>query len=105
MHFGVERSLALQRLREQIQSLPTETYWQNLAKVALADDLADLQRSVAQHVVSEGSGEPQDRLGAWEERNRAELERVGRLLAELAEGPPADLAMLSVALRELRNLA
>ena len=105
MHFGVDRTLALQRLREQIQALPTETYWQNLAKVALADDLADLQRSVAHRVVSEGTGDPQDRLAAWEERNRAELERVGRLLAELAEGPPADLAMLSVALRELRNLA
>jgi glutamate dehydrogenase len=105
VHFGVDNSLGLQRLRWQIQSLPIETYWQNLAKVALADDLADLQRSVAQHVVSEGTGAPQQRLQAWQERNRAELERVGRLLAELAEGPPADLAMLSVALRELRNLA
>ncbi|MFC5497754.1 NAD-glutamate dehydrogenase [Caenimonas terrae] len=105
VHFGVERSLDLQRLRQQIRALPTETYWQNLAKVALADDLADLQRSVAQHVVSQGSGDPQHRLQQWEERNRVELERVGRLLTELADGPPADLAMLSVALRELRNLA
>jgi glutamate dehydrogenase len=105
VHFGVESRLGLQRLRAQIQALPTETYWQNLAKVALADDLADLQRSVAQHVVSQATGDPQQRLAAWQERNKAEMERVGRLLAELAEGGGADLAMLSVALRELRNLA
>ena len=44
-------------------------------------------------------------LAAWEARNAAALERAQRLLAELADAKGADLAMLSVALRELRNLA
>jgi glutamate dehydrogenase len=43
-------------------------------------------------------------LDAWERDNRQALERARRLLAELQETPGSDLAMLSVALRELRNL-
>ena len=46
-----------------------------------------------------------DLLAAWEQRNAQPLERAQRLLAELADAKTADLAMLSVALRELRNLA
>jgi glutamate dehydrogenase len=105
VHLGVAESLGLERLRQQIQALPTESYWQNLAKLALADDLADLQRSVAQHVVGQGDDGPQQMLAVWKERNRAEIERAQRLLTEIADGAGADLAMLSVALRELRNLA
>ncbi|MEP6791739.1 MAG: NAD-glutamate dehydrogenase, partial [Ramlibacter sp.] len=104
VHFGVGQSLGLSRLRAQISALPTESYWQNLAKVALGDDLADLQRSIAQDVVSKGQGAAASLLTAWQERNRIELERAQRLLAELADSSTADLAMLSVALRELRNL-
>ncbi|MBI2768678.1 MAG: NAD-glutamate dehydrogenase [Burkholderiales bacterium] len=105
VHFGVGQSLGLARLRTQISALPTESNWQNLAKVALGDDLADLQRSIALDVVSKGQGAAGAMLSAWQERNRTELERAQRLLAELADGSNADLAMLSVALRELRNLA
>ena len=43
-------------------------------------------------------------LAAWQERNRRAIERAQRLLAELRAAPAADAAMLSVALRELRNL-
>ena len=43
-------------------------------------------------------------LDRWEQGNRQALERAQRLLAELQDTPGTDLAMLSVALRELRNL-
>ena len=48
---------------------------------------------------------PRRLLAAWEARNAAALERAQRVLAELGDAKGADLAMLSVALRELRNLA
>ena len=105
VHFGVGQSLGLARMRLQILALPSDSYWQTLAKVALADDLADLQRTIAHDVVSRGEGAPGQMLAAWQERNRIELQRAHRLLAELADTSAADLAMLSVALRELRNLA
>ena len=44
-------------------------------------------------------------LQTWESENHQELQSARRLLAELADAKSADLAMLSVALRKLRNLA
>ncbi len=85
--------------------MPSDSYWQTLAKVALGDDLAGLQRSIAHDVLSHGHGSAAAMLAAWEQRNRDALERAQRLLAELADAKGVDLAMLSVALRELRNLA
>jgi len=105
VHVGVGTRLGLARLRQQIDTLPADSYWQSLAKVALGDDLAGLQRAIAQSVFGAGDGDPAHLMAAWEARNTAGLERAQRLLAELGETKGADLAMLSVALRELRNLA
>ncbi|HYS15275.1 MAG TPA: NAD-glutamate dehydrogenase, partial [Burkholderiaceae bacterium] len=105
VHVGVGTRLGLSRLRQQIEALPADSYWQGLAKAALGDDLAGLQRSIAQSVFSGGEGDPTQLMAGWEARNRTGLERAQRLLAELAETKGADLAMVSVALRELRNLA
>jgi glutamate dehydrogenase len=104
VHFGIGERLGLEKLRQQIELLPADNHWQSLAKVALADDLADLQRSIALDAVSRQSGPAADRLAAWEARNPAAFARAKRLVAELADAASPDLAMLSVALRELRNL-
>jgi glutamate dehydrogenase len=104
-HVGVGARLGLHKLRQQIDALPSDSYWHSLAKVALGDDLASLQRAIAQGVFGGGEGAPAQLMAAWEARNGVGLERAQRLLAELGEAKGADLAMLSVALRELRNLA
>jgi glutamate dehydrogenase len=104
VHFGIGERLGLEKLRQQIEQLPADNHWQNLAKIALADDLADLQRSIAQDAVSRHSGPAGEKLAAWEARNPAAFARAKRLVSELADAATADLAMLSVALRELRNL-
>jgi len=105
VHFGAGERLGLERLRQQIDALDSETHWQTLAKVALADELADLQRSIALDVLTSGVGPAAQRLATWEERSAVAMARVRRLQAELAEAPMTDLAMLSVALREIRQLA
>ena len=116
VHAGLSERLGLVRLRQQIDTLAAASHWQTLAKVALGDDLADLQRAIALDVVVHGGAEGGEggevgeggaaaKLAAWEQRNRDALERSQRLLAELADAKSVDLAMVSVALRELRNLA
>ncbi len=105
VHVAVATRLGLARLRHQIDALPSESYWQSLAKAALGDDLAQLQRAITQAVLQAGTGNAGQMLAEWESLNAFALERAQRLLAELGDAPTADLAMLSVALRELRNLA
>jgi glutamate dehydrogenase len=104
VHFGIGERLGLEKLRQQIELLPADSHWQTLAKVALTGDLADLHHSIALDAVSGHPGTAAEKLASWEARNPAAFARAKRLLAELAEAASADLAMLSVALRELRNL-
>ena len=110
VHAAIGEKLALPRLRELVGTLPSDGHWQGLAKGALGDDLASLQRALtaaALQTPAGGSTPPADAdaaLTQWLTRNAAPLERAQRLVAELAESRSADLAMLSVALRELRNL-
>ena len=98
-YFAVGEQLGLARLRAQVAALPSEGYWQALAKAATSDDLASLQRQLTADALAAGG------LDAWQLAQAPALERARRLLGELAESKSADLAMLSVALRELRNLA
>jgi glutamate dehydrogenase len=104
VHFGVGERLGLENLRQQIELLPADSHWQSLAKLALADDLADLHRSIALDAVKQGDGTAADKLAGWEKRNPMAFARARRLVSELAELTAPDLAMFSVALRELRNL-
>jgi glutamate dehydrogenase len=102
---GVAERLALARLRERVDALASDSYWQSLAKAALSDDLAGLQRAIVQDAVAGAEGDAPARLVAWEARQRTALDRAQKLLAEFSDAKTVDLAMLSVALRELRNLA
>jgi len=105
LHHQLGERLGLQRLHQQIEALPADTYWDTLAKIALGDELAEVQRSIALDVLSRHEGSALHMLQAWEGENQQELQSAWRLLAELADAKPVDLAMLSVALRKLRSLA
>ena len=103
VHAEIGQRLGLTRLRSQINGLPTDGHWQGLAKAALGDDLAGLQRALSASALAQPGQGAGDRLAAWEQRNAAGLLRARRMLAETGD-KGADLAMLSVTLRELRNL-
>jgi glutamate dehydrogenase len=62
VHVGIGTRLGLSRLRQQIDELPSDSHWQALAKAALGDDLAGLQRALAQDVLQQGPGSPAELL-------------------------------------------
>jgi len=106
VYFELGAKLGLGWLRERIGGLAGDSHWQTLAKGAMRDDVAALARTLAGNVLADGQTEDAAELvAAWQSRNSASMERAARLLEELRAAPAPDLAMLSVALRELRNLA
>jgi glutamate dehydrogenase len=98
-YFAVGELLGLARLRDQVAALPADGYWQGMAKTALSDDLAGLQRQITGDALQAGG------TAEWERSQSGAIGRARKMLAELADSRHADLAMLSVALRELRSLA
>jgi glutamate dehydrogenase len=106
VYFSLAGRLGLGWLRERIGALPADSHWQVLAKGAMRDELAQLQRSVAVNALACDAGDAAPAIiDVWAGRNAVPLGRAERMLAELRALPSLDLAMLSVALRELRALA
>jgi glutamate dehydrogenase len=105
VYFAVGDQLELHALRERISALPREERWDALARRALWEDLLDEQRALAADVLREsGNGPIADRVSAWIAHNALPVERCQQVLADVKAGGGTDLATLSVAVREIRNL-
>src|SRR3954468_2225001 len=99
VHFGLAGELDFPWLRERIGILPAENHWHTLAKAALRDDLSGMLRALTADALRAGD------MATWKARNAMLHERLRQILAELRAVEAPDLAMLSVAMRELRKLA
>ena len=105
VYFEIGDRLELHALRERIAGLPREERWEALARRALWEDLHNEQRALAADVLREsGNGPVPDRVSAWIAHNAQPVERCLQVLADVKAGNAYDLAMLSVAVREIRNL-
>ena len=106
VYFALGYRLDLHWLRDQIARLPSETHWQTLAQGALRDDLYSEQRELTAEVLRRGTEDrdAETLIDSWMEENRSSVERANVILADLKEAEGLDIAMLSVALREIRNL-
>lgn len=107
VHLTLGERLMLHRLRDRIDALPRQDRWQTLARAALRDDLYGQQAGLSAGVLRETDGnlEASARIEAWMERNKAANERFVQVLRDIGASGNFDLSTLSVALRELRNLA
>ena len=105
IYFDLATRLGLPWLRERIGALPGDQHWQMLAKGAMLDDLSGLQRTLTGEVLAGDAIAPHALMSAWQDANRRAIDRAEGLWNELRTATAPDAAMLSVALRELRNLA
>ncbi len=105
VYFELSDRLGLPWLRDRIGALPADSHWRALARTAMRDDLSALARSLASRALSEGgAGDTATVLVGWRAKHATALARAERLIGELKMAAALDLPMLSVALRELRNL-
>jgi len=105
LHFALAGELDFPWLRACIGALPADSHWDTLAKAALRDDLAGMLRALSADALrADGSGDPGQQIAAWKKRNAVLYERCRQVLGELRSAGSPDFPMLSVAMRELRNL-
>jgi glutamate dehydrogenase len=106
VYFALDRHLKLDWLRERILRLPRDDRWQALARAALRDDLYAVRASLTAEVL-QGAVPAQDSDELIQHGFAPYQSAVGRcvgVLQDIAAEDRADLATLSVALREVRGL-
>lgn len=106
VYYALDEALDFAWLRRQILALPTDSYYQIMARAAIREDVRARQRELAKRVL-EHSPKPmaaENLIKAWQGAQAGVLEHARQVLADLKTAKSTDLAMLSVALRELRGL-
>ncbi|HEU5109545.1 MAG TPA: NAD-glutamate dehydrogenase, partial [Micromonosporaceae bacterium] len=105
IYFVLSERFRVDHLLSKISELPREDRWQTLARMALRYDLyaalAALTTEVLVSTASDASAE--DRVSQWEQANATAILRARNAISEFAESG-ADLAALSVLLRQIRTL-
>jgi glutamate dehydrogenase len=106
VYFALGTRLELPWLRDQIIALERDTRWDAMARAALRDDVYAEQAALTAEVLRAGADgrSPRERVEAWLEANQGAVERCVQVLTEIRAAGPPDLARLSVAVREVRNL-
>jgi glutamate dehydrogenase len=105
VYFVISCRFQIDTLLSHISRLPRNDRWQTLARMALRYDLyaalAGLTAEVLHSTPSDAT--PEDRVSEWEQVNAASIARAGNTMGNV-EDSPADLAALSVLLRQIRTL-
>jgi glutamate dehydrogenase len=103
VYFGVGARFGLDRLRVAGASIAAETPWQKVAVSAVIDDLFNYQSILASRVIAEANG-ARDPIEPWLAARLRAVERIDQTLTDFRAAQTFDLAMLTVASRQLRAL-
>ncbi|HEX9459230.1 MAG TPA: NAD-glutamate dehydrogenase [Thermoanaerobaculia bacterium] len=103
VYFSVGARFGLDRLRTAGASIAAETAWQKAAVAAVVDDLFNYQSTLASRVLSESDG-AKDPVDRWLAARPREVERIDQMMTDFRAAQTVDLAMLTVASRQLRTL-
>jgi len=106
VYFALGAKLDLNWLRDRVVALSRDTRWEAMARAALRDDVYAEQAALTAEVIRSGSDGvgARERIETWSARNSEAVERCLCVLGDIKAGGAADLAQLSVAVREIRNL-
>jgi glutamate dehydrogenase len=105
VYFGISERFRVDALLSKISLLPREDRWQTLARMALRYDLyAALAALTAEVLQSTSDGaSAEERIAEWERANATSIARTRAAIGDFEESQ-ADLAALSVLLRQIRQL-
>ena len=103
IYFEVGHELKLFWLREQVSSLQGD-YWQQLAVDGVRSDLFRYQRMITAEAISNSDADHDEMLPAWQREHEADIARASKVVAEIRDASQLNLAMITVAMREIENL-
>jgi glutamate dehydrogenase len=100
-YWSVFDRLDLLWLWEAIGALPRSDRWQTQARSVMRDDLMTALSELASTVIATAGGS----VERWFASNERSINRATSMITEIRRADRVDITTLSVALRQLRNLA
>ncbi|CAN5803810.1 NAD-glutamate dehydrogenase [soil metagenome] len=101
VYWGLHAKLELVWLWDGVGSLPRSDRWESQARSSLRDDLLSTLAELTEIVLRSAGGS----VDRWMSDNRRSLARVQGMYTEIRRAESYNVTNLSVALRQLRNLA
>jgi glutamate dehydrogenase len=93
-------------LEAQVERMPAATRWHRAAAQAVAGDLVELRRELAERVIAEaGDAPPEAALEAYLASRGPALSALNRIMRALSVDGVDDVSGLVVAIRQIRSLA
>jgi glutamate dehydrogenase len=106
VYFALGADLDLDWLEQRLTALPSHDRWHASARASLRDELHAQHRALCAAVLAGAmqATSGRSKLEAWRRQNHAAVERCRKLFGDLQSQDKIDMAMLSVALREVQRL-
>jgi glutamate dehydrogenase len=106
VYYRLSERFRVDVLLDRISALPRDDRWQSLARMALRYDLyAALSELTAEVLVGTEPGpDPAARVDSWMDANAASIAQAQQNVTEFRADAKADLATLSVILRQVRTM-
>jgi glutamate dehydrogenase len=105
VYFVLSDRFRVDDMLSKISALPREDRWQTLARMALRYDLYAALAALTREVLanSDPAASASDRVTSWEQINAVSVGRAHNAIRDVDDSR-ADLAALSVMLRQIRTL-
>jgi glutamate dehydrogenase len=103
VYFGLEASLRLKWLHEQLEKLPVKGQWHALALASLRDELFSSQNTLVEEVLRQ-QGKRQDAVSRWTADHAPHVNKVLAVLGDMEELAEMDYATATVAVGSLGDL-
>ena len=104
--FNVGAKYNFNWLRQTATRVATDNDWQKMAVSAIVDEVYDLQATLTGQILAEEKSSItfEKALRTWEKTRSHQIARLARTIRDLQSSEGIDLAMLSVAAKNLRTL-
>ena len=105
-YFALMDHLGTEGLLTAVSGLPRDDRWHALARLAIRDDIYSSLRTLTFDVLAVGEPDEtgEQKIAEWRHNNGSRLDRARRTLTEVYADSERDLATLSVAARQIRNM-
>jgi glutamate dehydrogenase len=107
LYYALGEQLALPWLLDRINQMDVSDHWQSMARAALREDVNAVQGALTHNVINAfgDAKRIEDALSLWRSTNCGRIHHWLQMLSDFNSTGQVEIAMLSVALRELRSLA